>query len=226
VRTHPTEPTRGGTAAAVGARRVRLSRQHRVVKALAVAGGSTLIALVFHLLAGGTMPGLLGIVVPFVFSVLVCVPLSGRMLSLPSLFASVVVSQQLFHWLFVLGAGGSAPATTAVDAHAHHAVDGMVMPAVSTVVVPTGASMWLAHAAAALLTVLFIRRGEQALIGVLDAARLIAQALLVRLPEALPVPAPTPVLATVFADRFVPSRLLRDAAISRRGPPRLLAAVS
>lgn len=97
---------RGGTPASMRVGEVRLSRQARAAKALFVAVFSTLIALVSHVLAGGSVPGLPGILVPLAFSVFVCLPLSGRILSLPRLVLSVLASQMLFHWLFVLGATG------------------------------------------------------------------------------------------------------------------------
>lgn len=115
------------------------------------------IALAGHLTGGGAMPGPLGIVVPWLLSVMICVLLAGRRLSLTRMSLSVALSQFLFHALFVLGtvtpSGVSAP-------HVH---GGPVViptgPSVSEAVVADG-SMWIGHGIAALVTVLALHRGE------------------------------------------------------------------
>ena len=76
---------------------------------------ATLSALFSHVAGGGEVPGLLGLAVPLVLSVPVCVALAGRGLSLARLAVSVGVSQLLFHALFEIGAA----AGPAGAAHAH-----------------------------------------------------------------------------------------------------------
>jgi hypothetical protein len=85
---------------------------------------STFVALVSHVIAGGTLPGTLGIVVPLVFSILACVLLAGRQLSLLRLSLSVAISQLLFHTLFVLGASGGTSAASVAPLPAGHAALG------------------------------------------------------------------------------------------------------
>ncbi len=113
------------------------------------------------------MPGALGILVPWVFSFMISVLLAGRSLSLVRLGISVVVSQFLFHALFVLGT--VAPSGVAIP-HVHGAP--LVLPASGTIpeAVAADASMWLGHGLAALLTVLALYRGERLLVAVCELA--------------------------------------------------------
>src|SRR5699024_12779608 len=80
------------------------------------------VALASHIIGGGSIPTLWGIIVAVALSTLVCVLLAGRKLSLWRLSASVVGSQALFHQLFtVFTPLASAPGpTSAVEKHAHH----------------------------------------------------------------------------------------------------------
>lgn len=196
------------------------SRRGRATRAILVAAFSTAIALVSHLLAGGEVPAALGVIVPFGLAVLVCIALSGRLLSMPRLVASVLASQLLFHWLFVLGRTG--PAVIAVDdAQAgHHAASITLLPAGADTTAHTGHDdgwMWLGHAIAAILTIALIRRGEAAITGLRRHAAMIARALLARMPR------PAALGYTVPRVRAEPERPavqpLLDASVSRRGPP-------
>ena len=81
------------------------SRSTRVIRAWVAASIATFVALFWHVAAGGAMPHWLGIAVPWVLSLAVCTVLVGRALSLLRLSVAVVLSQLLFHLLFVLGAG-------------------------------------------------------------------------------------------------------------------------
>ena len=113
------------------------------------------------------MPGALGILVPWVFSFMISVLLAGRSLSLVRLGISVVVSQFLFHLLFVLGT--ITPSGVTIP-HVHGAP--LVLPAASGIpeAVTADASMWLGHGLAALLTVLALYRGERLIVGVRELA--------------------------------------------------------
>ena len=95
------------------------SRATRVIRASVAASIATFVALFWHVAAGGAMPHWLGIAVPWVLSLAVCTVLVGRALSLLRLSVAVVLSQLLFHLLFVLGAGGGATAATAPTGHVH-----------------------------------------------------------------------------------------------------------
>lgn len=160
---------------------VRAGRGSRVARGAAAAVLSTAVALGSHLLAGAEAPGVLGVVVPLVFAVSVCTVLAGVRLSAVRLSVSVVTSQVLFHLLFVLGtvpAGTSAVTGAGHDAHlghgGHGAHESMTLASVTGTQVTgtTGGAghaahasvgMWLAHAGAAVLTVLALHRGEMLL---------------------------------------------------------------
>lgn len=137
------------------------SRKPAVIRGFAASSLAIFVALAGHVSGGGQMPGALGIVVPWVFSFMICVLLAGRSLSLIRLTFSVAVSQFLFHTLFVLGT--VTPSGVSVP-HVHGAP--LVIPATPGLpeAVTADASMWLGHALAALLTVSALYRGEQLII--------------------------------------------------------------
>lgn len=128
---------------------------------------ATFAALAGHMTGGGQMPGLLGILVPWVFSFMICVLLAGRKLSIIRLSVSVAISQFLFHMLFVLGT--ITPSGSATP-HVHGAP--LVLPAgdgVADAVVADGA-MWFGHLAAVIVTVVALHRGERVLLALRDLA--------------------------------------------------------
>lgn len=137
------------------------SRKPAVVRGFAAASLATFAALAGHVTGGGQMPGPLGILVPWLFSFMVCVLLAGRKLSVIRLSISVTISQLLFHVLFVLGT--IEPSGTAVG-HVHGAP--LVLPGgagVTEAVVADG-TMWVGHLLAAIVTVLVAHRGERMLL--------------------------------------------------------------
>jgi hypothetical protein len=81
--------------------RMSSARSIRTLRGVVAAALSTFVAPLAHIAAGGSMSGVLGIVVPLVFSTLVCVLLAGRRLSILRLSLSVAVSQVMFRTLFV-----------------------------------------------------------------------------------------------------------------------------
>lgn len=93
---------------------MRPPRVPRALRGGAAGTVATVGALLSHLAGGGTLPAVLGIAVPWVLSLVVCVLLAGQRLSLLRLTIAVAVSQTLFHMLFVLGApptsAGGVPA--------------------------------------------------------------------------------------------------------------------
>lgn len=202
---------------------MRTARMTRVARGSAAATLATFVALLSHVAAGGAMPGWLGVAAPWMFSILVCVPLAGRRLSVLRVSAAVVVSQALFHVLFVLGSGSD----TAIVGHALHAHHGVIaLPASSDAVVLdvalTGdAVMWAAHGIAAILTVAALHRGERTLALLGRVARDVAAWLgrrtrILRAP-ARPVGAvPRPALDVVPVR---PRRAVPLSAVVRRGPP-------
>ncbi|PPF31753.1 hypothetical protein [Rathayibacter tritici] len=191
------------------------TRALRTLRGVVAATVSTLIALFSHVVGGGPIPGLLGIAVPLVLSVLVCVGLAGRGLSLIRVTISVAVSQVLFHTLFVLGSSeGPGPAPT----HAHHGTVIEVSGAMAHSGM-AGSSMSIAHMVAAVVTIALLHRGEAMLIRIAaTTGHLVTR--LVRLPP-LPAAAPRPALRSSFELRDVLPLAVGvfPQAAPRRGPP-------
>lgn len=196
------------------------SRSLRTLRGVVAATVATIIALFSHVAGGGQTPGPLGLAVPLVLSVLVCVALAGRRLSLVRVAVSVAVSQFLFHTLFTIGTF-SGP----VDApmvHAHHGAVVDVSAAVTHSGMP-GSSMWAAHVVAAIATTAALHRGESLLLRVAA----MTSHVVARLVRVLPTPAeaPLPARRSSFVLRDVlplASGVFPQAAL-RRGPPSLLA---
>jgi hypothetical protein len=203
----------------VAGNRVDLThRPVRVARAVAASSVATLAALGSHLAGGGAAPPLLLILAVCVLSWLPAVALIGRRLSVPRQAAVIAVSELVLHTVFATGAavpGGAPPG----------AMPGMPgMAATSTPpllpagpVVHAGGGMWLAHAAAALLTLLLWNRGEGAFWALLRLAeRFSRTASLVELPAAVPE-SPTLVVRHPPLPGFHLDRVL--AQLARRGPP-------
>ena len=57
-------------------------RHQRSLRGIAAAVFATFVALASHMIGGGALPSAMGVVVPLVLSMLVCVLLAGRRLSL------------------------------------------------------------------------------------------------------------------------------------------------
>lgn len=195
------------------------ARWTRVVRGGATAVASVLLAALSHVAGGAGSPGVLGVVLALVLATPLCVALGGRRLALGRLVASVLLSQVALHALFGLGttAGG---VTSSSPAGAHHHAPFVLRAVPGGEVVPVldgaAAGPWVAHLVAAVLTVLALRRGEQALGRLVDLAGGLVRvvALLTWRPPVtgvrlLPVVAP--------ARRPVAARFL--VALPRRGPP-------
>jgi hypothetical protein len=142
------------------------TRAERFARGWLTAGASTLVAAFSHVAGGGMQPGVLGVVLALAVAVPVSIALAGVHLSTVRLAVAVALSQVAFHLLFSLGAegGGGASATGG-----HHsalvistAADGSVSGAVAGAMVMGGPTMWLAHALAAVVTIVALRRGEGA----------------------------------------------------------------
>lgn len=120
-----------------------------------------LAAAVSHTLAGGGAPTPFALLVSLVIAGAVCTVLTGRGLSRLRLAASVAVSQALFHGVF---SALSTPVST------RHQMGVMVMDA--TTGGHAAATMWLGHAAAALITIVVFTYAEAAFWGLATTARL------------------------------------------------------
>ena len=152
----------------------------RLLRGVAAGAFATFVALFSHIAGGGQSPTLLGVAVPLLFAVFVCVVLGGRKVSLVRLGASVGISQTVFHWIFEAAAshapGGAVGATSADAAgasaaqlalHANHV--GGVPNGFAAAVTGSGAAdhaahgggaMTMAHVVAAAVTIAVLYRSE------------------------------------------------------------------
>lgn len=180
------------------------SRWARVARGVTAAGIATFVAAFSHWISAGVAPSWFGVGVSLVISVMVCTMLTGRTLSVWRLTISIGLSQFLFHALF------SGLGTPVVAQHDMGAMDA------TTAHVHAAPTMWLAHAIAALVTVVAFRFGEQAFWGVTGTARLLLARLLPVIIPALDVPRPV-----VAVDRrYIPRDLaLLLSSMRHRGPP-------
>lgn len=194
------------------------TRAIRALRAGIAAGVATQVALLSHVLGGGSAPDALLLALVFTVSWIVCLALVGARLSFVRLGAAVALSQFAFHATFaVLGGASGAPE---IAGHVHGAAS--VLPAASaSVATPAFAGadplMWVAHALAAAVTTVVLFRGERV---VRAAATPLVEFvhLVVRVVLALPVA--TRIRVPVIRHRAV-SFLARVATspVSRRGPP-------
>lgn len=176
-------------------------------------------ALAGHVSSGGAMPGALGVVVPWILSLTVCVLLAGRRLSVIRLSASVAISQALFHVLFVLGA---IEPSMAMGGHVHGTAPLPLADAILPAAIVPDAAMWLGHLVAAVVTVATLHRGERLLLALRDLAQQSIRWLRARLDTALPTLSTRPhgrPLTDVGVDALHDLGLL--SVLRGRAPPRL-----
>lgn len=186
---------------------------------------ATFVALLSHVAGGGQMPAWVGIVVPWLLSVVVCLVLSGRRMPLLRIGVGVGVSQVLFHFLFVLGTFAPSAGSTASTGHVHAAGMIMPMPGASSVLA-ADATMWMWHVAAGVVTALALHRGERALLALLALQREITPWVRRRVLAAIRLP--RPLIARrihAAAHRLLPPPPSAPAPelLPRRGPPRAYA---
>lgn len=211
-------------------RRPHRPRAARAARGAAAATFSTFVALASHVLAGGAVPGLLGVVVPLVFATSSCIALAGLRRSWVRLSVSVALSQLLFHTLFVIGAASTATVVGGgVDhgAHAGHAVDPtiVVTGAAGGAVAHAGHAgvwMWCAHAVAAAVTVLALQRGETVLTRLGQLAGRLVAVLLLPVGRLLVLPTHPRTALSSVEGAWTPSPLpVVATGMVRRGPPAL-----
>jgi hypothetical protein len=184
------------------------TRQLRLVRGAAASSIATIIAAVSHTIGGGAPPHPLLIIALSVFLTPLAALLVGRSPGITRLSAAVLVSQTIFHVIFV--ALGATASPTVVAGH-HHV---MTLDPLSATVAPD-AGMLGAHVLAAVLTIAMLWRGER-LLGIV--LRWVRAVLRTRMPRPH-AEWPTPASVAITARRFVSS--IPAAAISRRGPPAL-----
>lgn len=170
------------------------------------------------------MPGPVGIGVPFLLSLMVCILLAGRNLSIWRLSISVIASQALFHTLFVLG----TPTSSGVNmqnmpaGHHHHGMMQLPMVSEQTITLVHGDTiMWGSHLIGALVTVAFLHRGEQAIHRLFAIAEQVVAWLRRRLtaPIQLPVLAVPSAIQPTKAEGWTVLSQIHTSTLSRRGPP-------
>ncbi|TSI12801.1 hypothetical protein FO013_18620 [Brevibacterium aurantiacum] len=215
-------------------------RLQRGLRGTAAAVFATFVALASHMIGGGALPSAMGVVVPLVLSMLVCVLLAGRRLSLPRLSLSVLASQSLFHLLFSVFTpmtGKPTPAN-ALERHAMHHSDsatmigplsgagqdslsgmsGTMSATEGGMHAHTSPAMLSAHLVAAVLTIAMIYWSETLPVKIASFVRLVIHALLPTAVRPMPVPnGPRPHLGL---SRILPRHLgvLRSPVLTR-GPP-------
>lgn len=197
---------------------MRQSRAPRVARGVAAASVATFVALLSHVAGGGAMPGWLGIAVPWVLSVFACTLLAGRRLSLIRLSLSVLLSQVLFHVLFVLGAADAG--AVAGGHHQHAAVTLAPLSEGATAALYADSVMWGWHLVAGVVTVVAVHRGER----LIAALRGLAAEITDWFRRALPTPPPSSLpdaprapVSTVAS--WSVDDAPRLAPLRRRGPP-------
>lgn len=215
------------------------ARGRRALRGSAAACFATFVALTSHVLGGGSLPTLTGLIVPLALSTLVCVLLAGRQLSLHRLSISVLASQALFHLLFsIFTPTASAPApSNAVDRHAAmHAGHGASTESMGTghdVMGSMGSmgsgsaadhahtspAMLIAHLLAAVVTIAMFYWAERLPAKLCDFGRLIIRALLPIIAAISTVPEPVRTI-TVVRSITAPSLGVLRSPVLVRGPPR------
>ena len=161
------------------------SRGVRVGRGVAAASVATLLAGLSHTIGGGAVPLGPGAALAYAFAVLVCIGLAGRRFSTWRLGASVVVSQLAYHALFAV-TGGSA-ATSAPEHHLSAAAMSADLAHIMPTMTGGDSAMWIAHAAAAALTILALRRGELAVRAIAGVVIAVVRTLSFQLPRVVPV---------------------------------------
>ncbi len=188
------------------------SRWARVARGLTAAGFATFVAALSHSLAGGMAPSVFSLVVTLVIAAAICTLLAGRTVSAWRLAASVALSQALFHGVF------STLGMPLATAHAHSSA-GALASAPAMTQLHGGATMWLAHGIAALITVVAFLHAERAFWGISGTAKLFFSRLLTTV---IPL-SPAPTAARISVERrFVPRDLtVLLSSMRHRGPPEL-----
>jgi len=197
------------------------TRSARVARGLIAAGFATFVAALFHVAGGGLPPSAVALTLSLVFSGLGCIVLAGKRSTLWRSASSVALSQFLFHALFSLSPSAHFAGATGhlhPGSHLTMVTDGAAATPMSGMSI-SGSWMWLAHAAAALLTLAALRYGERVFVAVSEFTafslrRLLTAVAVVDVPVAQ---APVETVPVILPDRTVVLGRLRH-----RGPPALM----
>lgn len=199
------------------------TRWARLARGWLTASVAVFVAAFSHLVGGGSTPGLMGVVLALAFAVPVSIALAGKSLSLVRLSVSVGFSQFLFHLLF--GMGASAAPTLIETGSPHHVAVSVAAAAPGVAahgLAHLGPWMWVAHALAAVVTIVALRRGEKAFWSLVEFTRTRLVAVLIACVAAVPVRLEAGTVRAALAAVFVPTDLgVLLSNTPRRGPPRL-----
>jgi len=194
------------------------TRWMRVLRGTTAASFATFIAAFSHVLGGGHLPHPAALAFIWALATLTCIALAGRTLSLVRTSLSVILSQAAFHAMF---SAIGTPVTTTVSGHTEHGALLAVPPTAMHTMVDHSPWMWVAHAAAAVATIIALRHGEAAFWGMRDIALLFLGVLVsIPAPVALrPLPrAPRPGSTLTVTPRDLS---VLFSALRHRGPPAL-----
>lgn len=196
-------------------------RGSRLTRGWTAALFATSAAALSHVLGGGHAPHPLLVLFSLIISALVCVALAGRVLSFKNLVSAVVVSEGLFHLLFSLSSANSPASALAAGQHA-----GLDMAGTAPALAHTSmghmaghdGSMWFSHAAAAALTIGFLRYGESGAVRLLHALRMRITAII----GLLIVPVAAPLRIDAAPEPWLPAMAALNVPLPvrhHRGPP-------
>ncbi|WP_105035241.1 hypothetical protein [Cryobacterium aureum] len=191
------------------------TRWSRFARGWLTAVVAVLVAALSHVAAGGQAPAPVSASIALAFAGMVSIALAGKKLSLVKLSVSVGFSQVLFHLVF--GLGGTAGSMTMAG---HHGATTVIVGAASaSPVSPAMGWMWVAHALAAIVTIVALRRGERTFWAVVELARTALVAVVIALCIVLPPRRVARMRAAVHRE-FVPLDLaVLLSPMRHRGPP-------
>lgn len=193
------------------------SRAARTARGAIAALVATLAASVSHSVADGAPAPAIGVILALIIAVPTCIALAGRRLSWLRLTAAVSLSQFAFHGLLLVGVGSGTGAEATATGHLHGAGLSAALEGTATALHDghTGPAMWIAHVLAAVVTILVLGRGEQA---VRALASLAGWDLAVRILDWRPAPVRTAPSSPTATPRAPAPRIVLSA-VRRRGPP-------
>ncbi|HEV7948490.1 MAG TPA: hypothetical protein VGP24_01860 [Glaciihabitans sp.] len=153
---------------------MKLSRGIRVLRGTLGAAFALFVAALSHVAGGGALPSPAALALAFALASLLCIALSGRALSLWRTAASVGASQALFHGLFSGLTGGVSVLPGSSAGHAgHSSTTSVLVDSAAHTASTHSPAMWLAHAVAAIITIIALRYADTALHTVREAAHLV-----------------------------------------------------
>ncbi|MET3567244.1 hypothetical protein ABIC47_002742 [Leifsonia sp. 563] len=197
------------------------TRSARVARGLIAAGFATFVAALFHVAGGGLPPSAVALTLSLVFSGLGCIVLAGKRSTLWRSASSVALSQFLFHALFSLSPSAHFAGATGhlhPGSHLTMVTDGAAATPMSGMSI-SGSWMWLAHAAAALLTLAALRYGERVFVAVSEFTAFSLRRLLTAV-AVVDVPVAQARVETVPV--ILPDRTVVLGRLRHRGPPALM----